>query len=91
MRFLGIFVICVLLLGSSKMYAQDLSSYQWKNRIILLKDTSLDSDWLQAQLKRLQSNSKELRDRDVVLFLLSDNFTGFQVLRGWYLLVKMAA
>jgi len=67
-------VICTLFLGSSKIYAQDLTSYQWKNRIILLKDTSLDSDWLQAQLKRLQSNSKELLEREVVLFLLSDNF-----------------
>ncbi|MEP3208529.1 MAG: DUF4174 domain-containing protein [Maribacter sp.] len=74
MRFLGIFAVCFLLFSSSEIQAQDLTNYQWKNRIILLKDTDLDSDWLQAQLKRLQSNSKELLEREVVLFLLSDNF-----------------
>ncbi len=74
MRFLGIFAVCFLLFCSSETQAQDLTNYQWKNRIILLKDADLDSDWLQAQLKRLQSNAKELLDREVVLFLLSDNF-----------------
>lgn len=74
MRFLGIFAVCFLLFCSSEIQAQDLTNYQWKNRIILLKDADLDSDWLQAQLKRLQSNAKELLDREVVMFLLSDNF-----------------
>lgn len=74
MRFLGILVICIFLSASSRIYGQDLAGYQWKNRIILLKDTNLESDWLQAQLKRLQSNSKELLEREVLVFLLSDNF-----------------
>lgn len=74
MRFFGIFVVYFLLLSSSKIQAQDLISYQWKNRIILLKDADIDSDWLQGQLKRLQSSSKELLEREVVLFLLSDSF-----------------
>lgn len=72
MRFIGIFVVFILLSSSSKLYAQNLDSYQWKNRIILLKDANLDSDWLQAQLKRLKSNSQELLEREVLLFLLTD-------------------
>lgn len=73
MRFIGIFIVFILLLSPSKIHAQDFDAYQWKNRIILLKDAHLDSDWLQAQLKRLQSSSQELLEREVLLFFLADN------------------
>lgn len=73
MRFVGILVVFILLLSSSKTYGQDFDTYQWKKRIILLKDSNLDSDWLQAQLKRLKSNSQELLEREVLLFLLTEN------------------
>jgi hypothetical protein len=56
----------------TKIYSQDLTDYQWKNRIILLKDTNLDSDWLQAQLKRLNSRQKEFLNREVLFLLLTD-------------------
>lgn len=73
MRFPLVFVFLVLFFNSFRTYSQDLGGYQWKNRIILLKDNNLDSDWLQAQLKRLKSNSKELLEREIVLLLLTDN------------------
>lgn len=72
MRVLVALAIFFSLMGSAKTLAQDLGTYQWKNRIILLKDANLESDWLQAQLKRLGSNPQELLDRDLVLFLLTD-------------------
>lgn len=72
MRFIGILLVLTFFMTSSKVFSQDLDAYQWKNRIILLKDANLDSDWLQAQLKRLKSNSQELLDREVLLFLLTD-------------------
>lgn len=73
MRFIGIFIFFTLLIHPLSSFGQDLDTYQWKNRVLLLKDTDLNSDWLSAQLKRLQLNQKELDDRDLLLFLLNDN------------------
>lgn len=72
MRSVVLLTTFIFLLGSLQGQAQDLDVYQWKNRVIILKDASLDSDWLQAQLKRLKSNAKELLEREVVLFLVND-------------------
>jgi len=72
MRFIGVLVVFILFLGVQKNYAQSLDAYQWKNRVILLKDANLDSDWLQAQLKRLKSNAQELLEREVVMFLVNE-------------------
>ncbi len=72
MRSIRILLILTFLMTFSKIFSQDLGAYQWKNRIILLKDTHLDSDWLQAQLKRLRFNSEALLEREVLLFLLTD-------------------
>lgn len=60
-----------LLMIVSTAFAQNLEKYQWKNRIILLKENNLDSDWLKGQLKRLQSDSKELEKRDVIIFVIA--------------------
>lgn len=51
--------------------AQDFDTYQSKNRIILLKEKKLDSDWLKAQIKRLQSDIGELNERQLVVFILA--------------------
>jgi hypothetical protein len=74
MRFIVTFLVLAFITLSSKVFAQDLAAYQWKNRVIviLLKGESIDSDWLQAQLKRLKSNSQELIEREVLLFVLTD-------------------
>lgn len=62
----------LLLMVCTTTIAQDLDIYQWKNRIIILKETNLDSDWLKAQVKRLQSEIGELNERQLVVFILSD-------------------
>jgi len=72
MHFIGIFAVFILLLNSQKIDAQSLDTYRWKNRIILLKGANLDSDWLQAQLKRLKSHAQELLEREILLFLVND-------------------
>lgn len=71
MKLISIFLV-LMFLNSFSVFSQNLETYQWKNRIILLKDADVKSDWLQAQLKRLQSNSKALLEREVVIFLLAD-------------------
>ncbi|TMM56115.1 DUF4174 domain-containing protein [Maribacter algarum] len=72
MRVIAPFLVLLFFMSSSKVLSQDLDSYQWKNRVILLKDTDLNSDWLQAQLKRLKSNAQQLLEREVVLFLVNN-------------------
>ncbi len=62
----------LLLMVCANTIAQGIDTYQWKNRIIILKETNIDSDWLKAQVKRLQSDMGELNERQLVVFILSD-------------------
>ncbi|WP_149304763.1 DUF4174 domain-containing protein [Pareuzebyella sediminis] len=50
--------------------AQTWDDYQWKNRILILRDHSLEAKKLNGQLKVLQSNEKALKERDLLLFLI---------------------
>jgi hypothetical protein len=68
-----LFSIVVFALMSSKIIAQDLDVYQWKNRIILLKSNTFESDWLQAQLKRLNADRTQLEEREVLLLVITDD------------------
>jgi hypothetical protein len=52
--------------------AQNIDSFKWKNRILLLKDSHINSMKLQEQLKALQSNLEKLHDRDILIFVLTD-------------------
>ena len=65
-------LIIFLTLLCSKTTAQDLDTYKWNNRIIILKESNLESDWLKAQVKRLQSDLSELNDRQLVVFILTN-------------------
>jgi len=72
MRVSNFILFVVLLMIGSNTVAQDLENYQWKNRIILLVEENLDSDWLKGQLKRLQSDIGELNERQLLVFIISD-------------------
>lgn len=65
-------LILLFILVSSMAMAQDLDTYQWKNRIILLKESDMESDWLKAQVKRLQSDMGKLNERQLLIFIISD-------------------
>lgn len=66
--------LCLLavLLTSTTTMAQNIDSFKWKNRIVLLKDSNFNSVKLQEQLKALQSNLEKLHDRDILIFVLTD-------------------
>ena len=66
--------LCLLtvLLASTTTMAQNIDSFKWKNRIVLLKDSHFNSVKLQEQLKALQSNLEKLHDRDILIFVLTD-------------------
>lgn len=73
MRFILFLLSSLLFLITTSAFSQNLETYQWKNRIILLKDDGLDSDWLQAQLKRLKANQKEMTERQLLVLLVTDS------------------
>ena len=73
MQVLKSLLIVFILMVCSTTIAQDLDTYQWKNRVVLLKEASLDSDWLKAQVKRLQSDIGELNERQLLVFIISND------------------
>ena len=73
MRFLFFFTILLASCSCFKAFSQDSATYEWNNRIVLLKDDQIESDWLRAQLKRLQGNTDALKEREVTLFLVADS------------------
>jgi hypothetical protein len=54
----------------------DLKSYQWKNRLLLIFAPSPESEEYQVQLEHL-SNEQELLERDFVLFHIFGQQGGF--------------
>lgn len=53
------------------LYAQTVRDYQWKNRLIVLVDTVLETSAMQSQLKLLLTDEDALEERDIVLFQLT--------------------
>ena len=66
--------LCLLavILTSTTVMAQNIDSFKWENRILLLKDSHFNSTKLQQQLKALLSNPEKLQDRDILIFALTD-------------------
>ncbi len=65
-----LFLSLPILFAHSSMSAQGLESYQWKNRILLLKDVKSDTDALKKQLELLQSEATGLSERDIKIFVI---------------------
>ena len=52
------------------MNAQNIESYQWKNRIVLLKSIATTKDLLQEQLQLFEVQTKAVEDREIIIFVL---------------------
>ena len=70
---LAILLLAIFLLNHSTAVSQDLEDYQWKNRIILLKDNNLSSDLLQKQLMQFEIKKDELDEQNVLVFCLIES------------------
>ena len=53
------------------LYAQNISDYRWKNRLLVLVDTALETSAMKSQLNRLLVDEDGLKERDIVLFQLT--------------------
>lgn len=49
-------------------YAQDITDYQWNNRLIFLMDDSLDTKAIRSQLNAFSKKADALADRELLLF-----------------------
>lgn len=68
MKTLIIFISLIIMHGAD-LTAQQLSDYKWKNRILILSDKNLDSDEVNTALITIKGSTKELKERDIILFL----------------------
>ncbi|MFS4469502.1 DUF4174 domain-containing protein [Maribacter sp. 2210JD10-5] len=55
--------------------SQDLESYRWKNRIILLVAPEIDNNGLESQLTEFNAKKTEMDDRVIKLFLVTPKST----------------
>ena len=73
MQFLNnIWLLAVVLISTTTM-SQNLDSFKWENRILLLRDSDYSSKELKGQLKVLQNHMKKLQDRDILVFIVTDD------------------
>ena len=68
----NIWLLTVILISTTTM-AQNLDAYKWENRILLLKVSDFSSGELKEQLKTLQHHPVELRNRDILIFIVTDD------------------
>ena len=73
LRFIALFI---LMLQLNAMSAQELTEFKWEKRILLIMDTENDLQTRDLQLSKFNTQSSEMRARDLVLFV----YTGREVL-----------
>lgn len=61
--FLGCFFLLTL-----KFFGQDFEKHKWKNRIVLLITTDINSDDYNRQIAIFKSKNKELKERKIIVY-----------------------
>lgn len=62
-------IFILLMVSTSFLRAQKLSDYTWKQRIVILSDTDSDFKNAKEALTKISAYTKEINDRDILLFL----------------------
>ncbi|MBB6325038.1 hypothetical protein FHS59_000653 [Algoriphagus iocasae] len=55
-------------MNSLSVYSQSLSSYQWKNRLVLIQTTNPQNQLFKTQIQELEDHLKGLEERRIVVF-----------------------
>lgn len=71
MNILKLGFLLIMALATSS-YGQNLSDYQWTNRIIILSDQEQNFGNAKEALETLSAFNKELKERDLLIFLHRD-------------------
>ncbi len=72
MHYLKTLLLIIAFINSTLIWTQDLEPFKWEKRILLLKGMHFESDALQMQLTQLQSSPKKLLERELVIFIITD-------------------
>ncbi|WP_165747802.1 DUF4174 domain-containing protein [Cellulophaga sp. Z1A5H] len=51
--------------------AQDISDFKWKNRVLLLVDTELNSENIKQQIKVFEGLHDAFQERDIIYFIIT--------------------
>lgn len=63
-----LFIFTILILNSLSVYSQSLSSYQWKNRLVLIQTTNPQNQLFKNQIQELADHLKGLEEIRIVVF-----------------------
>ena len=61
-------LILVLLLVNSS-FAQDITKYQWKNRVVIIFGTDYDNNKVREQHQVFEAFSNEIADREIIILV----------------------
>ena len=80
-----LFIFTILILNSLSVYSQSLSSYQWKNRLVLIQTTNPQNQLFKTQIQELEDHLKGLEERRIIVFKFTpDSFQkGFEQDAPW--------
>ncbi len=68
-----LFFLFLFAFTTTSVFAQEIDLINTEKRIILLKSESRESDWLQAQIKRLTTDRMALEERQALLLVLAND------------------
>lgn len=66
------FFLVFLIMGTLNGISQNLAEYRWKNRIVLLFDTSIKADPLRTHLEKFVQLDSEMEERDLLLLMVTE-------------------
>lgn len=55
----------------TSMTAQELSTYKWKNRVLIITTNTMTNQQFQDQMAELQKNTKDLQERKLVVYAVT--------------------
>ena len=69
----------LILIGTTTMTAQEIATYQWKNRLVLILSSSTETANYQKQVQELEENTEGLAERKIKVFQITPKkfTTGF--------------
>jgi len=68
MILLRLFFIAFLFMSISPSYAQDLSSHQWKDRLVIIQSNDSSNSLFKSQIEELKTHQEGLKNRRVVVY-----------------------
>ncbi|WP_299117685.1 DUF4174 domain-containing protein [uncultured Winogradskyella sp.] len=66
--------LVLILLFSGCLFAQDVKSHLWKDRVIVISGNEASRDTIDAQFQRFENQLQKLKDRKLVIYMCINKF-----------------